>query len=97
VAVNFSTYGPYPLKEWKVEAISDLLASADKDHPGLQNAIGIYAFAIRDSKGTLIPQYVGKTINGFRIRFYQHFKANRFAKLFTSKSKQVEVFLIPRN
>jgi len=94
--MNYATYGPYEIKEWTREGMTELFSDVDEANPGLSSAVGVYIVATKDKSGVLVPWYVGKTVNGFGKRFYQHLNGDRFRKLFSKNSSTVRVFLIPR-
>jgi hypothetical protein len=100
--MNFSTFGPFPMSEWSQEGLKTFWDKTDTvqkrlDYPtGLNKAIGVYIVALEGVGGALIPWYVGKTDNGFGIRFKQHLRGARFASLFSKNSPAVKVFLIAR-
>jgi hypothetical protein len=90
--MNFSTFGPFELKEWSKPGFQSLFDGADEERDGLANAMGVYLFATRGTNGHLVPWYVGKTIQGFRIRVPQHLE--HLKTLSSKRSTKVVVFLI---
>jgi hypothetical protein len=93
--VKFSTYGPFQLTEMSPEGVRALFESINATKANLQYAIGVYIFATMDSKGKLIPWYVGKTDKGFGRRLRNHLDAGKFHHL-QSDSGPISVFLIAR-
>lgn len=100
--MNFSTFGPFVIDEWSTDGLEKFWADSDRIQEalgystGLRKAIGIYIVVVEDANGSLVPWYVGKTDNGFGIRFKQHRNATKVRSIFRIKSKAVKVFLIAR-
>jgi hypothetical protein len=93
--MNFSTYGPFELREMSPAGIDKLFESIKKTDKNLQYAIGVYIVAAKDNDGELIPWYVGKTDNEFGKRLIQHFDGARFYKLAAERGP-LSFFLIAR-
>jgi hypothetical protein len=93
--MNFLTFGPFELEESTPDAIDALFENIEAAKNGLQDAIGVYIFAIRSGKKGLIPLYVGKTDRGFGGRIRKHLDDHRFDG-HISKTDRLNIFLIAR-
>ena len=91
--MNFTTYGPFQLKEMSKTGIDELYQDIKTINADLQFAVGVYVVAAKDAKGRLVPWYVGKTGKEFGARLRQHFDAEKFHAL-SSKSGSLFVFLL---
>lgn len=90
----FDTYGPFPMERHDQHAFDELFKLIKAQREDLQYGIGVYIVAAKDSKGSLLPYYVGRTENEFGSRLVQHFRAQKFVPLF--ENGPISIFLLPR-
>jgi hypothetical protein len=101
MAINFETFGPFPLKRdgnyVSPDTLADFWDEISEKIPGLEDAIGIYIVSIRHGAVSK-PWYVGKTEKGFRRRLKQHIAGYKlFAGLAGIAPKgNVEIYFLAR-
>jgi hypothetical protein len=104
MSIKFDTFGPLLLSRADQIVTADELRTFSKalegEKTGLSKAIGVYVFGLKDSKGEIVPWYVGKSDKGFSRRFDEHSKG-RGENLYEKLAKRMptgdlQVFLIAR-
>lgn len=87
---------PYQQERGGRVITTDACLAVFEEEDGLGEAKGCYIFAMRSSRGALIPWYVGKTTSGFRRECFTPDKLNKYhrALAMSGHGTPVLVFIV---